>query len=190
MRDGRDPRPAAQEPINTLVRALRVDLRDDERARLYASDRDVADDVAGCRSRAARQRGAQRGQPGPVVGRPLGQAGELAGRHVARSRGGVGGGSLAWIATTLRLEVDRPRGDQVEAVSLRLRATLRARAPPAGRRAGLAHVQVARVGAGRRAALLAVIDGDATAIDDAEVPAAPLPWQQACAGGLALPAPP
>ncbi len=129
-----DPRPAVRAPLDVVMRAVAADLPEAQRAALFATDR-----------------GALALWPDPeqeLRGSAVVSAASLARSFDARSvtletwrvgmspdvGGGVGPGSVAWVAGTLKVEVERPAGATVEVVALRLRATfvLEQRAPLGG----------------------------------------------------------
>jgi hypothetical protein len=121
--NGRDPRPEIEGPIAVLRRAIDPDLGDEERAVVFASGRDalaIWPDPEQELRRGAVLSGASLGQVLDATSI------ELESWRVGMSpdpTGGVGGGSVAWLAGTLEVHARRADGDSVAAVPLRLRAT-------------------------------------------------------------------
>jgi len=119
----RDPRPEVTGAIELLQRAIAPELPDIDRPLLWAESDDAL---------ALWPDPDQELRRGAVVaGASLAQAFD-AGKVTLESwrvgmspdpNGGVAGGSVAWIAGTLRVEARRARGDTIEIVPLRLRAT-------------------------------------------------------------------
>jgi hypothetical protein len=118
-----DPRPAVRTPLDVVMRAVAADLPDADRAKMFATDRD-----------------ALALWPDPeqeLRGSAVVSAASLARSFDARSvtletwrvgmspdpGGSVNPGSVAWVAGTLRVEIERPLDDTVEIVLMRLRAT-------------------------------------------------------------------
>jgi hypothetical protein len=123
MRNGRDPRPDVNEPMATIKRALEPGLPADERARLFDG---------GPAALALWPDPAQELRRSAVVsGASLAHAFDASSIKLESWRlgmspdpaGGVGGGNVAWMAATIKVDARRARGDAVETVVLRLRAT-------------------------------------------------------------------
>ncbi|MCB9565026.1 MAG: nuclear transport factor 2 family protein [Kofleriaceae bacterium] len=177
LRIGRDPRPAVQQPLDVVKRAISADLPESERARLYASDP-----------------GALAMWPDPE--QELHGSAVLSAASLARSfdaskisletfrvgmspdpDGGVGPGTVAWVAATLRVDARRVEGTKMEPVTLRLRGTfvLEDRDQPDGTRAW--QIVQAHVSAPvDDEALVGTVRGSEASTE------ATLPWQRPCEG--------
>jgi hypothetical protein len=119
----RDPRPEIAAPIAALQRAIDPAITDADRALLWASTDDAL---------ALWPDPDQELRRGAVVsGASLAQAFDAASVELESWRfgmspdpnGGVSGGSVAWVAATLKVGARRDRGDVTETVPLRLRAS-------------------------------------------------------------------
>ncbi len=187
MRNGRDPRPAVQEPIGVLQRALAVDLPDDERALLFASDHDA---LAMWPDPAHELRGSAVLSAASLTRSFDARTIKLETWRIGMSpdpTGGVGGGSLAWVAATLLLEIDRPHGDEVEKVKLRLRGTfvLERRSLEGGPRWQIVQSHVSAPV--DDPVLISAISGSGSQLpddEDADEEAVVPPWEQDCGGPL------
>lgn len=124
LRNGVDPRARPMEaPIKVLQRALAVDLTDEERAQVFSSDPDAL----------ALWPDPEQELRGGAVTAAAGLATSFDAEQIAIESwrigmspdptGGVGGGSIAWAAVTIKVDVPKVVGDDVTTVTLRLRAT-------------------------------------------------------------------
>jgi len=124
LRNGVDPRARPMEaPIKALQRAVAVDLSSEERARLFASDRGA---LALWPDPEQELRGGAVVEAAGLAASFDAEKIELESWRIGMSpdpTGGVGGGSIAWAAVTLKLTARRVAGDEIETVPLRLRAT-------------------------------------------------------------------
>jgi hypothetical protein len=123
MRNGRDPRPQVNEPLQLAVHAVEPAFTPEQRAEAFSSAEDALalwpDPNDELRRTAV------------VHGASLAAVFDATKVTVESWRvgmspdttGGVGGGTVAWVATTLRLDGRRAAGDTTEPAPLRLRAT-------------------------------------------------------------------
>lgn len=121
--NGRDPRPEVEDPLEVLRRAIDPALSPEDRALVFAAGPDAL---------ALWPDPEQELRRGAVLsGASLGQMFDAATIKLESWRigmspdptGGVGGGSVAWMAGTLRIDARRTLGDDVEIVPMRVRAT-------------------------------------------------------------------
>jgi ketosteroid isomerase-like protein len=178
MRNGRDPRPEVDAPLQAIVHALDPAITQAQRDAAFSS----ADDALAM-------------WPDPndelrrsavVNGASLAAVYDATKVTVESWRigmspdptGGVGGGSVAWMAATLRVDGRRAHGDAVEAAPLRLRATF-----VLEQRDGHWEIVQSHVSSPiEDDALLAAVLGSAASGD---TPA----WQRPCDGAWTAPAP-
>lgn len=183
LRNGRDPRPEVDAPLAAVRRAVDPALPPAERARLFASGEDAL---------ALWPDPQQELRAGAVLGgASLATAFDAAAIEVERWRvgmspdptGGVGPGSVAWVAATLRVDARRARGDDVEVVPLRLRGTfvLERRAVDGGEQWQIVQSHVSAPLDDRE--LLETVLGPSAILGDAP------PWRRPCEGSWLRPAP-
>lgn len=123
LRNGEDLRPEIKAPLQAVVRAIDPALSPADRAALFSADDDALalwpdpnDEL---------RQGAILDAATLATTFDAAKI-KLESWRVAMSpdpTGGVGAGSVAWVAGTLLVDARRPRGDDVENVTLRLRAT-------------------------------------------------------------------
>jgi hypothetical protein len=124
LRNGVDPRAKQMEaPIKVLQRAVAVDTTPEERARVFSSDRAA---LALWPDPEQELRGGAVVEAAGLAAAFDAEKIELESWRIGMSpdpTGGVGGGSIAWAAVTLKLTARRVAGDDIETVPIRLRAT-------------------------------------------------------------------
>lgn len=184
LHNGRDPRPEIDAPLEVLRRAIDPELGPDERAMVYASTADAL---------AMWPDPEQELRRGAVLsGAGLGQVLDAASIELESWRigmspdptGGVGGGTVAWMAGTLRVDARRAVGDDLEVVPLRLRASFVLEQRDAG---GALRWQVVQ------SHVSAPIDDDelmAAVMGASAIDGDTAPWQRPCEGSWAPTPPP
>jgi hypothetical protein len=123
LRNGRDPRPEVDDPLQVVNHAFDPGLTQAQRAQYFATDDESLAMYPDPNDELRRI--------AVVDGASLGEAFDakrvkLESWRIGMSQdptGGVGGGSVAWMAATLRVDATRVVDDKTETVPMRLRGT-------------------------------------------------------------------